>query len=102
MTESKIMKTISEMNQEEKTVLLKTIEESRINKIKTLKDTLEYLTNKPKEFEDEECLKYEMKVSKHNSEFCVCGIKFKKGMGKYKFKCGKSHCELYKYRKNSL
>ena len=88
MTESKIMKTISEMSQDEKTVLLKTIEESRINKIKTLKETLEDLTNKPKEFEDEECLKYEMKVSKHNSEFCVCGVRFKKGMGKYKFKCG--------------
>ena len=58
MTESKIMKTISEMSQDEKTVLLKTIEESRINKIKTLKETLEDLTNKPKEFEDEECLKY--------------------------------------------
>ena len=53
MTESKIMKTISEMSQDEKTILLKTIEESRINKIKTLKETLEDLTNKPKEFEDE-------------------------------------------------
>ena len=75
MTESKIMKTISEMSQDEKTVLLKTIEESRINKIKTLKETLEDLTNKPKEFEDEECLKNEMKVSKHNSEFCNLFLK---------------------------
>ena len=32
-----------------------------------------------------------MKVSKHNSEFCVCGVRFKKGMGKYKFKCGKTY-----------
>ena len=31
MTESKIMKTISEMSQDEKTELLKTIEENRIN-----------------------------------------------------------------------
>ena len=102
MTESKIMKTISEMSQDEKIVILKTIEESRINKIKTLKETLEDLTNKPKEFEDEECLKYEMKVSKHNSEFCVCGVRFKKGMGKYKFKCGKTYCELYKYRNKNI
>ena len=51
MTESKIMKTIPEMNQDEKTELLKTIEENRIDKIKTLKETLEDLTNKPKEFE---------------------------------------------------
>jgi hypothetical protein len=99
MTESKIMKTISEMSQDEKTELLKTIEENRINKIKTLKETLEGLTNNPKEFEDEECLKYNMRASKHNSEFCVCGVKFRKGMGKFKFKCGKTHCELYNYKK---
>ena len=53
MTERKIMKAISEMNQDEKTELLKTIEENRIDKIKTLKETLEDLTNKPTEFEDE-------------------------------------------------
>ena len=102
MTESKIMKTISEMSQYEKTELLKTIEENRINKIKTLKETLEGLTNNPKEFEDEECLKYNMRASKHNSEFCVCGVKFRKGMGKLKFKCGKTHCELYNYRNKNL
>ena len=34
MTQSKIMKTIPEMNQDEKTELLKTIEENRIEKIK--------------------------------------------------------------------
>ena len=32
MTERKIMKTISEMNQDEKTELLKTIEENRLDK----------------------------------------------------------------------
>ncbi len=51
MTERKIMKTISEMNQDEKTELLKTIEENRLDKIKTLKENLEDLTHKPKEFE---------------------------------------------------
>ena len=58
------MKTISEMNQDEKTELLKTIEENRIDKIKTLKETLEDLTHKPKEFEEEECLKYNMRAAK--------------------------------------
>jgi hypothetical protein len=77
-----IMKNISEMNQDEKTELLKTIEENRLDKIKTLKETLEDLTHKPKDFEEEECLKYDMRVSKHNSEVCVCGVKFRKGMGK--------------------
>ena len=99
MTESKIMKTISEMSQDEKTELLKTIEENRINKIKTLKETLEGLTTYPKEFEDEECLKYNMRASKHNSEFCVCGVKFRKGIGKTKFRCGKTYCEIYKSNK---
>ena len=82
MTERKIMKTISEMTQDEKTELLKTIEENRLDKIKTLKETLEDLTQKPKEFEDEECLKYNMRAARNNSEFCVCGVKFRKGMGK--------------------
>ena len=99
MTERKIMKTISEMNQDEKTELLKAIEENRIDKIKTLKENLDDLVNKPKDFEDEECLKYNMKAAKNNSEFCVCGVKFRKGMGKYKFRCGKTHCELYKSSK---
>ncbi len=99
MTERKIMKTISEMNQEEKTELLKTIEESRLDKIKTLKETLEDLTHKPKEFEDEECLKYDMRAARNNSEFCVCGVKFRKGMGKTKWRCGKNYCEIYKYGK---
>ena len=99
MTERKIMKTISEMNQDEKTELLKTIEENRLDKIKTLKETLEDLTHKPKEFEEEECLKYNMRAAKNNSEFCVCGVKFRKGMGKYKFRCGKTHCEIYKSSK---
>ena len=99
MTESKILKTIAEMSQDEKSELLKTIEENRIDKIKTLKETLDDLTNKPKEFEDEECLKYNMRASKHNSEFCVCGVKFRKGMGKFKFKCGKDHCSIYKSSK---
>ena len=99
MTERKIMKTISEMNQDEKNELLKTIEENRKDKIKTLKETLEDLTHKPKEFEDEECLKYNMRAAKNNSEFCVCGVRFRKGMGKYKFRCGKTHCEIYKSRK---
>ena len=35
MTEKKIMKTILEMSQDEKTELLKTIEENRKEKIKT-------------------------------------------------------------------
>ena len=48
MTERKIMKTISEMNQDEKNELLKSIEENRIDKIKTLKENLEDLTQKPK------------------------------------------------------
>ena len=56
MTERKIMKTISEMNQDEKTELLKTIEENRLDKIKTLKENLEDLTHKPKEFEDADYL----------------------------------------------
>ena len=99
MTERKIMKTISEMNQDEKTELLKTIEENRIDKIKTLKETLEDLTHKPREFEDEECLKCNMRAARNNSEFCVCGVRFRKGMGKYKFKCGKTHCEIYKSSK---
>ena len=38
MTERKIMKTISEMNQDEKTELLKTIEENRIDKNKIFTD----------------------------------------------------------------
>ena len=83
MTIRKIMKTISEMSQDEKIELLKAIEENRIDKIKTLKETLEDLTNKPKEFVDEECLKYNMRASKNNSEFCVCVPMFRKGMGKY-------------------
>ena len=99
MTQSKIMKTIPEMSQEEKTELLKTIEENRLEKIKSLKETLEDITHKPKEFEDEECLKYNMRASRHTSEFCVCGVRFRKGMGKYKFRCGKTHCELYKSSK---
>jgi len=76
MTQSKIMKTIPEMSQDEKTELLKTIEENRLEKIKSLKETLEDITHKPKEFEDEECLKYNMRASRHNSEFCVCGVRF--------------------------
>ena len=96
MSEKTIMKTISEMNQDEKTELLKTIEENRIDKIKTLKVNLDDLVNKPKDFEDEECLKYNMRAAKNNSEFCACGVKFRKGMGKYKFRCGKTHCEIYK------
>ena len=99
MTVRKIMKTISEMSQDEKTELLKAIEENRIDKIKTLKETLEDLTNKSKEFEDEECLKYNIRASKNNSEFCVCGVMFRKGMGKHKFRCGKTHCEVYKSSK---
>ena len=99
MTERKIMKTISEMNQDEKTELLKAIEENRIDKIKTSKVNLDDLVNKPKDFEDEECLKYNMKAAKNNSEFCVCGVKFRKGMGKTKFRCGKTHCEIKKYSK---
>ena len=99
MTERKIMKTMSELNQDEKTELLKAIEENRIDKIKTLKENLDDLVNKPKDFEDEECLKYNMKADKNNSEFCVCGVKFRKGMGKYKFRCGKTHCEIYKSNK---
>ena len=99
MTERKIMKTISEMNQDEKTELLKTIEENRKDKIKNLKETLEDLTHKPKEFEDEECLKYDMRAARNNSEFCVCGVKFRKGMGKTKWRCGKNYCEIYKYGK---
>jgi len=93
------MKTISEMNQEEKTELLKTIEENRLDKIKNSKETLEDLTHKPKEFEDEECLKYDMRAARNNSEFCVCGVKFRKGMGKTKWRCGKNYCEIYKYGK---
>jgi hypothetical protein len=89
------MKTIPEMSQDEKTELLKTIEENRLEKIKSLKETLEDLTNKPKEFEDEECLKYNIRASKNNSEFCVCGVMFRKGMGKHKFRCGKTHFEMY-------
>ncbi len=99
MSEKAIMKTISEMNQDEKTELLKAIEENRIEKIKTLKVNLDDLVNKPKEFEDEECLKYNMRAAKNNSEFCICGVKFRKGMGKYKFRCGKTHCEIYKSSK---
>ena len=99
MTQSKIMKTIPEMSQDEKTELLKTIEENRLEKIKSLKETLEDIIHKPKEFEDEECLKYNMRASRHNSEFCVCGVRFRKGMGKYKFRCSKTHCELYKSSK---
>ena len=99
MTERKIMKTISEMNQDEKTELLKAIEETRIDKIKTLKVNLDDLVNKPKDFEDEECLKYNMRAAKNNSEFCACGVKFRKGMGKYKFRCGKTNCEIYKSSK---
>ena len=99
MTERKIMKTISEMNQDEKTELLKTIEEKRLDKIKSFKVNLEDLIHKPKEFEEEECLKYNMRAAKNNSEFCICGVKFRKGMGKYKFRCGKTHCEIYKSNK---
>ncbi len=93
------MKTISEMNQDEKTELLKIIEENRLDKIKTLKETLEDLTHKPKDFVDEECLIYDMRAARNNSEFCVCGVKFRKGMGKTKWRCGKNYCEIYKYGK---
>jgi hypothetical protein len=93
------MKTMSEMNQDKKTELLKAIEEKRIDKIKTLKENLDDLVNKPKDFEDEECLKYNMRAAKNNSEFCACGVKFRKGMGKYKFRCGKTHCDIYKSSK---
>ena len=100
MTEKrKILKTISEMNQDEKTELLKTIEENRIDKIKTLKENLADLIHRPKEFEDEECLKYNMRASKHNSDFCICEVKFRKGMGKTKFRCGKDYCAIYKSSK---
>ena len=58
------MKTISEMNQDEKLELLKTIEENRIDKVKTLKKNLEDLTHKPKEFEEEQCLKYNIRAAK--------------------------------------
>ncbi len=40
-----------------------------------------------------------MRAAKNNSEFCVCGVKFRKGMGKYKFRCGKTYCEIYKSSK---
>ena len=39
------MKTISEMSQDEKTELLKTIEENRLDKIKTLKEDDDFLVN---------------------------------------------------------
>ena len=53
----------------------------------------------PKEFEEEECLKYNMRAVKNNSEFCICGVRFRKGMGKTKWRCGKNYCEIYKYGK---
>ena len=73
-----IMKNISEMNQNEKQELLKKIEENRQEQIKTLRDTLEEFQINPKEFEDVECLKYNINfnimASRNNSNFCACGI----------------------------
>ena len=40
-----------------------------------------------------------MRAARNNSEFCVCGVKFRKGMGKTKWRCGKTYCEIYKYGK---
>jgi hypothetical protein len=53
-----IMKNTSEMNQDEKRELLNKIEENRLEEIKKLKETLENLTNNPKEYEENECINY--------------------------------------------
>ena len=99
MPERTILKNISEMNQSEKQELLKKIEENRQEQIKTLRDTLEELQINPKEFEDVECLKYNIMASRNNSNFCACGIPFKRSKGMNYYKCGKTHCNVYGFKK---
>jgi hypothetical protein len=90
-----IMKNISEMNQDEKRELLKKIEESRLEQIKKVKETLENLNSNPKEYEENECIKYNIMAIKNNRNFCACGIYYTKTMGKPKYRCGKSNCNTY-------
>jgi hypothetical protein len=99
MTDKKItktiMKNISEMNQDEKRELLKKIEENRLEQIKKVKETLENLNSNPKEYEENECIKYNIMAIKNNRNFCACGIYYTKTMGKPKYRCGKSNCNTY-------
>jgi hypothetical protein len=99
MTDKKItknlMKNISEMNHDEKRELLKKIEENRLEQIKKVKETLENLNNNPKEYEENECIKYNIMAIKNNRNFCACGVQFKRYKGINHYKCGKSHCNVY-------
>ena len=99
MTPKKIMKNILEMNQVEKRELLKKIEDNRLEEIKKLKETLENLTNNPKEYEENECINYNISAIRNNKNFCACGIHYARTMGKPKYKCGKSNCNTYGFNK---
>ena len=99
MPERKIMKNTSEMSHDEKRELIKKIEENRLEEIKKLKETLEDLQINAKDFEDVECLKYNIMASRNNSNFCACGIPFKRSKGMNYYKCGKSHCNVYGFKK---
>ena len=96
MPERKIMKNISEMSQDEKRELIKRLK--RVDQ-KKLKETLEDLQINTKEFEDVECLKYNIMASRNNSNFCACGIPFKRSKGMNHYKCGKTHCNVYGFKK---
>ena len=102
MPERTIMKNISEMNQSQKQELLKKIEENRQEQIKNLRDTLEELQINPQEFEEVECLKYNIMASRNNSNFCACGIPFKRSKGMNYYKCGKTHCNVYGFKKINI
>ena len=90
-----IMKNTSEMNQDEKRELLNKIEENRLEEIKKLKETLENLTNNPKEYEENECINYNILAIRNNKNFGACGIHYVRTMGKPKYKCGKNNCKTY-------
>jgi hypothetical protein len=103
MTVKKIMKSImkntSEMNQDEKRELLKKIEDNRLEQIIKLKETLENLTNNTTEYEENECINYNILAIRNNKNFCACGIHYVRTMGKPKYKCGKSNSNTYGFNK---
>ena len=95
MSENKIMKYILEMNEDEKTELLNQIEENRLLQIDNSEKLVFNLKNNPIEFEESEIKKYNLKVIDNNKNFCVCGIRYTRGMGKPKFRCGNKYCRTY-------
>ena len=92
---NKIRKYILELNEDEKTELLNQIEENRLLQIDNLEKLLFNLKNNPMQFEESEIKKYNLKVKENNKNFCVCGIRYTRGMGKPKFRCGNKYCRTY-------